>query len=685
VTEPSHAVFLSYASQDTQAAQKICEALRAAGIEVWFDQSELRGGDAWDQSIRKHIKTCALFVPVISKHTHDRDEGYFRLEWKLAVDRSHLISANRAFLLPVVIDDTRENDENVPDSFRDVQWTRLPGGETPPAFVERIQRLLSPEGSTASRQPASAQSGAAGVIRTPTQSAWSPKRGLLVAVGLVALGAVAYLGIEKPWVSKPAVSLPAAPVTTAPAANPAPGAFNPPPHSIAVMPFVNMSGDKDQEYFSDGLTEEVLNSLADINGLQVAARTSSFSFQGEHPDIATVAHKLNVASVLEGSVRRSGHTVRITAQLINAVTGFHLWSKTYDRDLSDVLKLQTEIASAVASALKVTLLGDEAARIELGGTRNPAAFDAYLHGRKAALSGHGEKDNQTAIAAYTEAIALDPNYALAFANRSGAYTTVAGQATSASAIRAGFDKALIDARKAIALTPDLAEGHLALAGYFEEGALDFSQANEEYERALALAPGDARVLRDYGIFAVAMGRAEAGINAARRAVLLDPLSRATHLYLGQSLFYARRYREALGPFEDALALDPEQRDAYGLHALAYYSLGDYERARTLCESKPDHWMTQQCLAFTYDKLGRHADAESMLAKMRASLGDAAAYQYAEVYAQWGDKPKALEWLDTAIRLRDPGLEVLKTDPYMDPLRQEPRFQAIERQLKFPDN
>src|SRR5450432_4232327 len=143
MTETSHAVFLSYASQDAEAAQRICAALRSAGVEVWFDQSELRGGDAWDQSIRKQIKTCALFLPVISRNTHDRVEGYFRLEWKLAVDRSHLISADQAFLLPVVIDDTPEHDERIPERFRDVQWTRLPGGETPAAFTDRVSRLLA--------------------------------------------------------------------------------------------------------------------------------------------------------------------------------------------------------------------------------------------------------------------------------------------------------------------------------------------------------------------------------------------------------------------------------------------------------------------------------------------------------------------------------------------------------------
>jgi TolB-like protein len=219
----------------------------------------------------------------------------------------------------------------------------------------------------------------------------------LLAVVLAAVAA--YLLVEKPWAPKPVP-------------------FAPSPHSIAVLPFVNMSRDKEQEYFSDGLTEELLNSLAEVNELQVAARTSAFSFKGKDTDIGTIARKLNVASVLEGSVRRSGNTVRVTTQLINAVTGFHLWSHTYDRDLGDVLKLETEIADAVASALKVSLLGEVATKIELGGTRNPAAFDAYLRGRKSDMEQRSGKDVQTAIAAYTEAIGLDPNYALAFANRS---------------------------------------------------------------------------------------------------------------------------------------------------------------------------------------------------------------------------------------------------------------------------
>jgi TolB-like protein/DNA-binding winged helix-turn-helix (wHTH) protein/Flp pilus assembly protein TadD len=458
--------------------------------------------------------------------------------------------------------------------------------------------------------------------------------------------------------------------------------FDPPPHSIAVLPFVNLSGDPSQQYFSDGLTEELLNSLTRINELQVAARTSSFSFQGEHPDIATVAHKLNVASVLEGSVRRSGRTLRVTAQLNDAVTGFHLWSQTSDRDLGEILKLQTDIANAVAAALKVTLLGNTLANIELGGTHNATAFDAYLRGAQR-LPANEAKGAQAAIDAYAEAIRLDPNYALAFAGRSRAYANYAGTFATGAAIREFYDKAEADAREAIRLAPQLGEGHLALAYFFAVGGLDFNQAREAYARALALAPGNAAVARLSGVFLVCMGQFDQGMAAARHAVALDPLNRTSHYLRGIGLYYARHYREAIQASADAVTLDPTVYEAYGFRGLAYYELGDLKDARSSCEIKPDHWLSQQCLAVVFDKLGRHADAEAARAKYYAKWGDAAAYQYAAIYAQWGDQAKALEWLSTAMRLRDSGLMFLKTDPLMDPLRNEPRFQAIERQLKFP--
>jgi serine/threonine-protein kinase len=501
-----------------------------------------------------------------------------------------------------------------------------------------------------------------------------PELSILIAL-LVVAGSVLW------WVSKHSQerTATASAVAVAPAVP-----FNPPPHSIAVLPFVNMSGDKEQEYFSEGLTEELLNSLSRVNELQVAARTSSFSFKGKDTDVATIARKLNVGAVLEGSVRRSAHTIRITAQLNNATTGFHLWSQTYDRDLGEVLQLQTEIANAVATALKVTLLGDTAAKIKLGGTHNPAAFDAYLRGSKAYQSRHDPEDIPIAIAAYTEAIQQDPNYALAFAARSMALSSYTGDVATGAAIREGFEKAQADARQAIALAPELAQAHVALAYVSELGLLDFARAQEEYERAMAQAPGNAQVLRDSGEFTAFMGHFDAGITAARRAVVLDPLARISHYALGLALYSARSYGEAVNAFAEAISIEPDFKAAYGYRGLSFYGLGDLQSARASCETNRSYWGNQWCLAVVYKKLGRHADAEAELGRMIKTAGEAAAYQYATIYAQWGDRPKALESLETAMRLRDPGLELLKTDPLMDPLRNEPRFQAIERALKFPE-
>jgi TolB-like protein len=676
VTDPGRPVFLSYASQDAPVAQELCTALRAAGIEVWFDQSELRGGDAWDALIRRQIKTCYLFVPIISANSQSREEGYFRREWKIAVDRTHDMAGGRAFLLPIVIDGTSDAEALVPEKFREVQWTRLAAGADPQAFVDHVRRLLTPDASmleARSDRPSSSPLSPAGAGPARTQP---PAPRAVLPWTLTAL-AVLVVALVVGW-----FVLPKRPVPLAVAPGPTPVLFNPPPHSIAVLPFVNMSGEKEQEYFSDGLTEELLNALAEIGDLQVAARTSSFSFKGKDTDIGTIARRLNVGAVLEGSVRRSAHTVRVTAQLINAVSGFHMWSKTYDRDLGDVLKLQTQIATAVADALKVTLLENSAARIELGGTHNPAAFDAQLHARRTADEG-GAQNYLSAIAAFTEAIRLDPNYALALSGRSFTESLYAAQVAPRSEVRPQFDRGLADAQRAIAIAPELAEAHVALAFYLANGALDLRRAGEEFARARALAPGNATILRINGLYAIMTGRIDSGVADLRRAVTLDPLSALTHHLLGFGLYLAHQYEEARAANAEAISLDPEQLRAYEFSGLASYQLGDFEGARTICEARPNYWGTQFCLALAYQKLGRRADAQAALARIHAMQGDTAAYQFAIVHAQWGEVAKALEWLETAMRLRDPGLSLLQRDPLVEPLRKEARYQAIERELRFP--
>jgi serine/threonine-protein kinase len=459
--------------------------------------------------------------------------------------------------------------------------------------------------------------------------------------------------------------------------------FSPPAHSVAVLPFVNISADKDQEYFSDGLTDEVLNSLARMDELQVTGRTSSFSFKGKDVDIATVAHKLNVAAVLEGSVRRSGNRLRITTQLINPITGYHLWTQTYDENLGDVLRIQTEIADAVAKALKATLVGDTAARVELGGTRNAEALDVYLRASATFARANGLKDFETVIAGYTEAIRLDPSYALAFADRATARVFLSGM-SAPSIERELLSESRADAERAVALAPGLGRAHLALANAYDND-VQLIAADREYARARALAPGDSLVLALSGQYAVHMGRIDVGLADIQRATVLDPLDRGARTLLADALFRARRHMESIAAVQAALAIDPNEFDAYGIIAANYYLLGDFGSALAWCEMRPGEQESQAVLALTYDKLGRHADAQAMLAKLQAAHGENRSFIYAVIYTQWGQKAKALDLLEAAMRARDTWLSGLKTDPFLDPLRQEPRFQAIERALNFPSS
>jgi len=366
VTDPRRAVFLSYASQDAEAAQKVCDALRGAGIEVWFDQSELRGGDAWDSLIRRQIKGCYLFVPIISVNTQSREEGHFRREWKLAVDRTNDMAEDRAFLLPVVIDTTSDSDARVPEKFREVQWTRLPTGGNANAFVAHVLRLLSQDATTpASLNAESSAQPKSPTVSAPPRSTPSVSRSVLVwTVGGVLVLAAGYVVTERLLTSKHTQA-----VTQSSAAA---GVAAVSEKSIAVLPFTDMSEKKDQEYFSDGLSEDLIDLLTKVPDLHVPARASSFYFKGQHATIPEIAKALAVSYVLEGSVRKSGNTVRVRTELIRAENGYNIWSETYDRDLKDVFKVQDEIARQVVAALKVALPSVEVVNTDR--TANPEAW-----------------------------------------------------------------------------------------------------------------------------------------------------------------------------------------------------------------------------------------------------------------------------------------------------------------------
>lgn len=669
MTDLHKAVFLSYASEDATAALRICTALRDAGIEVWFDQSELRGGDAWDAAIRQQIRTCALFIPMISRNTHAREEGYFRLEWKIAVDRSHLMTAHKTFLLPVVIDDTRDTDPNVPDRFREVQWTRLPEGLTPPSFAERVARLLSPDAAAAA--PAVPPPVGATLPEPAHSRASSPGRSKLVwVIAAAALVAVGWFVFERLGPR----ALPLGPPVQAVQTPPTPD-NEIPEKSIAVLPFVNLSPDKDQEYFSDGLAEELIDQLSKIPDLRVPARSSSFYFKGKSEDIATMARRLRVAHLLEGSVRKSGNRLRVTAELIRADNGYHLWSETYDRELKDVFKVQDEIAGAVVAALKLKLAPEQPLAHRTGNTE---AYNAYLLGRQ--FMSRGTVDGyQRAVDALQRAVALDPNFASAYALLGIGQSYVADQTGAPE----GYRRAKDWAEKAVALDPQGADGYAARGYVRYSYDWNFAGAQEDFAKALALDPGDSTVQRRYSQLLAALGKLPEAIVAGRKSADADPLNSAEWQSLSQTLMGAGDLAGARAANARALEISPD--NVFALSDLGMLDLleGHAPEALRAFEKIDNNAFHLMGVSMAEHTLGHAQQSQQALDKLIATQAMQAAYQIAEVYAWRGEPEQAFAWLERAYRQRDGGLSNILIDPAFARMRRAPRFAALLRKMNIP--
>jgi TolB-like protein/Tfp pilus assembly protein PilF len=674
VTEPSHAVFLSYASQDAEAAQRICEALRAAGIEVWFDQSALRGGDVWDQTIRKQIKTCVLFIPVISRHTHERDEGYFRLEWKLAVDRSHLMTTNKAFLLPVVVDDTRDDEENVPDRFRDIHWTRLPGGETPPAFVERVRRLVSPEpshGPTAQVLPAGTVPTVTPPIRVRVSALRGSTRALLAVVAVLVFGALLYSGRYKFWMSKHP-TLPAAPSVAS-------ATFSAPPHSIAVLPFADMSEKRDQEYFADGLTEEILNLLSSIPALKVIGRTSSFQFKGRNDDLRSIGEKLGAAYILEGSVRHVAERVRVTAQLISARDGVHLWSNTYDRPFGDVLELQDELAVGVARALEVSVRNDAP---QARGSRNIEAYDFYLRGLHSLEGFNGERF-ETAANYFQQALDLDPNFGQAAAQLGRMYVLEAefGYAPAAPT----YERARRTLETAVRLDPTSGVAHAWLGWMHMAYDWDWATANADMQEALRLAPRDPEVSLCAARLAMALGHWEDAIRLLTAASTRDPLVAGFYNSLSEIYLRTDRLADADAAERRVLEISPTYVSAPYNLAKVLLAEGRPEDALALIKSRQQDISDRPAsLALIYHTLGRKVDSDTQLAVLIRRYQNDEALEIADVLAFRGEADEAFRWIDRAYGQHDAGLYLIKVDPLLRKIEADPRYKAFLRKMNLPE-
>jgi TolB-like protein len=449
---PTRGVFLIYAREDTDAARRIADALRGFGVEVWFDQSELRGGDAWDAKIKSQIRECALFVAIISSNTQARGEGYFRREWKLAIERTHDMAAGIPFLIPIVVDQTPESKALVPEEFMRVQWTRLAGGAPTAQFVERIRRLVErPLGLPENQARPGAATGAPS--RKPGIPGWAWGLGAGVVIAVCAL-----------LVNSHKAEAPVAPVVTV---EPKPAAPEPKSgdKSIAVLPFANMSDEKDNAFFTDGIQEDILTNLALVHELRVVSRTSVEQYRETKKPIRQIASELGVSYILEGSVRRAGSKVRVTGQLINAVTDEHVWAKAYDRDLTDIFSIQSELAQAIAAELKAALSPEEKAMLDHKPTENSEAYDLYLKARN--FDGVEDIDKQQAL--LEQAVALDPTFARAWGDLADHY------AQKAFNFHLGIDelmaksKAAID--QAVHLAPDDPDVISSLGTYYYGSSL----------------------------------------------------------------------------------------------------------------------------------------------------------------------------------------------------------------------
>jgi TolB-like protein len=660
VTEPPRAVFLSYASQDAEAAQGICEALRAGGIEVWFDQSELRGGDAWDQSIRKQIKTCALFMPIVSRNTHARGEGYFRLEWKLAIDRSHLIASDLPFLLPVVIDDTPDTDDRVPERFREFQWTHLPGGATSPAFIERVKRLLSGEASAPelARSPGSA----VGSSSPPPRGLRRRRTGVFYsATAAAVLLALGYFGLERLNRSK----------LVAPVAA-----------SIAVLPLANESGEASQQYFADGISEDLITALSQFQGLKVIGRSSAFKFRDSKEDSRSIGAKLGVALLLEGSVRRAGEMVRVSAELIDTADGSTQWSERYDRPYKDLFALQDEITRAVAGALRTKLLPGEqaAAQSDRPPSGNLEAYNAMLQGRFYRTRGD-EIDLRKAIEQFTLATKLDPRYALAWSMLSLGWIDL-GEYLEGAPAQETFSKARLAANTALTLAPNLAAAHRAESRVLVVVDLNWREAESQARIALQLAPNDGRSMSNLAAMLATLGQREPAIALVRQALATDPLSAVG--YDSLALYQlSRNLDEAEAAVRRAIDLQPSASLPHWRLTLIEILRGDPQRALMVAQQVPPGIWQEFALAQARQIGSDRAAADTALHNLIEKHADGSAYQIAQAYAIRKDADKTFEWLERAWSSRDGGLELLLLDPLILRYKDDPRFAALCRKVGLP--
>ena len=628
-------LFLSYGRADRVVAERLGDALKKAGFDVWWD-ALIEGGAVFTKSIETALDAADAVIVLWSKTSIESD--WVRDEAGRGRDRKRLI--------PVSIDGSEP-----PLGFRQYHAIDLSKWNGT-AKADAFGRLVASIHATAS----GAATAPLPLVATPTTS----RRGVLAA-GLGATVIAAGGGIIA-W--KTGLI----------------GGAGPAVGTIAVLPFKNLSGDPTQLYFSDGLTEEVRSALSRNNAIQVLAATSSETARDHREDAKTIAKKLGVAFLLEGSVRRAGDVVRIAAELTDGKTGFSKWSNTIDRKMTDIFSVQSEIAKTVSDALSATIA---TAMPTPGGTTNVAAYEAFLKGRALFYNGGGdEASDRAALALFDTAIAADPKFADAYAARARSLSVIAAEHAKGSELhslnRAAFDAA----SRAVALAPGLAAGHLALGNAILSGQQNILGARASYDKAYALGGGDANLTLLYALYCSRAGRAPEASMAVNRAMTLDPLNARTYRAAGSIAYAARRYPAAIPYLKRALSIKPKLSNAHFYIGNCLYLMGQLKEAHAEFVAEPTDMFRYYGLAITERKLGNETMAKKAMTQLVTDVGDSALYQQAQVLAQWGDTNAALSALERALIVGDTGLTYLGVDPMLDPLRGNSRFAALLKAVHF---
>jgi len=657
-------VFISYASPDISVAHAICSALERGGHTCWIAPRNVVPGEFYADAIVHAIDRARVIVLVLS--TNAAGSPHVLREVERASSKRHPVVSLRTDLAPLPA--ALEYFLNT-SHWLDASATGLESAM--PKLVEAVRHLVAaPVGVDRDATTGTAPiSGSATVGRRPGR--------LVIALcGVIAVG-LGYIAVDKIWLARHTAAEPAV-AALAPATTPAAPAI--PEKSVAVLPFTDMSEKKDQEYFSDGMTEEIIDLLVKVPDLHVPARTSSFYFKGKSEDIPTIARRLMVAHVLEGSVRTAGKNVRITAQLVRADNGYHLWSETYDRKVDDVFKVQDEIAAAVVKALKVSLLEGSLPQAEK--PENAAAHALFLQGTY-----FQERDTREdlvkAVHFLEQAVQLAPTSAAYWAQLSRAYSNENTNATVPwKTVR---DRALQAADKALALDPKLPEAHIAKAKIALYLDLDFPTAASEIAKARDLNPTMIDVVEWSAAIATALGHTDEELRLSKQNAALDPLSTNAFNQLALLCFNMGRFAEAEAAAREALNLNPGTEGAHLTIGLAILERGG-DPAAALAEiaNEPDADGRVFTRALANQMIGHPAEADKWIAAHSSAGSRTDAYNIALLHAVRGEADQAFASLELAYRQHDSGLVALKTDLYLKNIRTDPRYNALLRKLKLPE-